>query len=334
LPENDRSFGTHPAVTATYGVAALIVAAVLLSMLLSWLVETRQTRTVFASASSTRVALTVLEGQAPLSLGNVLLCLPRAMPRRPRDYPSVMTCNEGGWVAVAAGEELPRAADIAGAAWPDGVQWPEAVVFDPPRGTKVDIEIVGDYTEIRFLELPRDLADLPGMVDGARLIMATDDFAARGRYLVRAELELGTPPGISQRGYVRSGEISFRARAMLTYSLRNRPDILLRRDQIPVGGYVRFADLRTERPSPMNVQIIADASAQSLNVQAVNVPGPTAAILQYVGTEPLRLVPLWTDLLIKDPFVSLLSVLGGLTGLGALVRFRRLRIRRHQRPER
>lgn len=334
MPGNDRSFGVHQAVTAVYGIAALVVAAVLLSILLSWLVETRQTRTVFVSASSTRLALTVLEGQAPLSLGKVLLCLPRASPRRPRDYGAVMTCNEGGWFAVAAGEELPPASEVAGAAWSDGVRWPEAFVFDPPRGTKVEIEIVGDHTEIRILELPHDLGDVPGMVNGARLIMATDDFAARGRYLVRAELELGTPPGISQRGYVQSGEISFRARATLTYSVKNRPDILLRRDQIPVGGYVRFADLRTERPSPMNVQLIADARGQRFDVQAVNVPGPTAAILQYVGTEPLRLVPLWTDVLIKDPFVSLLSALGGLTGLGALVRVRRLRTRLHEQRKR
>lgn len=214
---------------------------------------------------------------------------------------------------------MPPAADVVAAGWQDGDSWPEAFVFDPPPGTRVEFEIVGAFAEIRFLELPEGAGQRPGIVKDARLIMETDAFAQRGRYLVRAELELGTPPGISQRGYVQTGEIAFRARAMLTNWFGDPPNLLLREDRIPLGGFVSFVDLRRDRPSPMNVQVIADGANQNFDVQAVNVPGPTAAILQYVGTEPLRLAPLWTDLIIKDPFVSLLSVLGGLTGLGAVV---------------
>ncbi|MCF3972590.1 hypothetical protein [Paracoccus salsus] len=311
----------------------LPAAAMLLSLLFSWLVETRQTRTVFASAQTTRLATTILEEQAPLSLGDVLLCLPRDMPRRPRDYPSIMTCEQGGWIAVAGGEALPPAAEVVDADWPEGAGWPAAFVLDPPPGTRMEFEIVGDHVEIRIAGLPERAELGPGLVRDARLIMKTADFAGRGRYLVRAELELGTPPGISQRGYVQSGEIAFRARAMLTNWFGNPPNLLLREDRIPVGGFVTFRDLKEDEPSPMNVQIIADAARRHFDVQAVNVPGPTGAILQYVGTEPLRLVPLWTDLIVKDPFVSLLSVLGGLTGLGAVVRLGRSRQpHRDQRP--
>lgn len=306
-------------------VVGLPVAAVLLSLLFSWLVETRQTRTVFVSAQTTRVAMVILEEQAPLSLGDVLLCLPRAAPRRPRDFPSVMTCEQGGWIAVSGGEALPPAADVVNAAWPDGQSWPAAFVLDPPPGTKVEFEVVGDHVEIRILGLAGGAGPVPGLVQDARLIMALDDFAQRGRYLVRAELELGTPPAISQRGYVQSGEITFRARAMLTSWLGDPSNVLLREDAIPTGGFVSFRNLRVGRPSPMNVQIIADAQDRNFHVQAVNVPGPTAAILQYVGTEPLRLAPLWTDLIVKDPFVSLLSVLGGVAGLGAILSFGRSR---------
>lgn len=312
MPGNERSIADHVVLRAIYGLAAVLLAAVLLSMLLSWLVETQQKRTVFVSASTSRLAMTLLEGQAPLSLGGALLCLPRAVPRRPSDHETVMTCNEGGWKAVAPGTDLPDASEIDGAGWPEDTDWPAAVVFDPPQGTKVELE-----------------GPLTGLVNGARLIMPTEDFAARGRYLARAELELGTPPAISQRGYVHSGKIAFRARATLTYSFGNPPNILLREDQIPVGGYVRFVDMKTKRPSAMNVQLIADAKDRRFDVQAVNAPGPTVAIMQYVGTEPLRLVPMWTDLIVEDPFISLLSVLGGLTSLGAVLR---IRSRREDQP--
>lgn len=325
MPGIDRPARRHPVVTIIGVLSGVLGTTVLLSLLFSWLVETRQTRSVFVTAQTTRVALTVLDEQAPFMLGSVLLCLPREKPRRPKDHAPFMSCDQGGWFAVRSSEELPPAAEVSGASWIDGSPWPEAVIFDPPPGTKIEFEIVGDYVEIRFLKLPADLRQMPGVVEGARLIMTIADFEERGRHLVRAELELGTPPGISQRGYVTSGNISFRAHATLTYSLENRPSILLRDDRIPAGGFVEFIDMRSRKPSPMNVQIMADAAEGSFDIQAVNVPAPTAAVLQYVGTEPLRLVPLWTDLITKDPFISLLSVLASLTGFVTVAQIKRRR---------
>lgn len=308
-------------------IGALILTAVLLSLLLSWLIETWQKRTVIVGASSSRVSLTVREDQALFMLGEAVLCLPRATPRRPRDYPMVMTCDEGAWFAVRPGDALPPASEVPGAGWPEGSIWPRTVVLDPPPGTRIDFEIVDDYAEIRFAALPDGLRQMPGVVAQARMIMPTAAMQDRGRYLVRAELELGTPPGTSQRGYVKSGDITFRAATTLTFGWEGRANILLREDRIPVGGHVKFVDMRDRTANPMNVQVIANASDGSFDVQAVNVRAPTAAILQYVGTEPLRLVPLWMDLIIKDPFISLLSVLAGLMGFGALANIGRRRDR-------
>lgn len=302
--------------------AAIAVLAFLFSLLFSWLIETRQTRTVVVSALSSRVALTIRDDQAPFMLGETLLCLPRVNPRRPRDYQPVMGCDPGAWFVLRGGDRLPPAAEVEGADWPDGTIWPEAFVLSPPPGTRIEFEIMGENAEIRFLDLPASGQQLPGIVSQARLIKPTAALEERGRYLVRADLELGSPPGISMQGYVKSGEIVFHAPALFASGWGAPATIRLREDQIPPGGFVRFVNLRDGETNAMNVQLIADADAQGFGVQAVNVPGPTAVDLQYVGTETLRLVPLWIDLVLKDPFIALLTAFTALTGLGALIKFR------------
>lgn len=301
----------------------MVAAAVLLSVLFSWLIETRQTRSVIVNATTSRLSMKILESQAPFTLGKVLLCLPRVAPGRAGGKPPVMTCDPGGWLAVGPGEPLPPAAEVVGAEWADGSIWPEAVLLDPPQRTKLEFEIVGDYAEIRFLELPEGSPPIVGIVNEARMIMTTATMKDRGRYLVRAELELGTPPGSSQRGYVKSGDIAFRAPALLSFGWDSRASILLREDRIPAGSHLSFRDLRNESTSPMNVQIMVDAAGSDFDVQAVSAPAPIAAILQYVGTEKLRLVPLWIDLIAKDPFISVLSALVALIGLVTSLRIGR-----------
>lgn len=311
----------RPAIYWLLILAAVTVAAVLLSMLLSWRFETRGARTVMVSAKSSRIALTVLEDQSPFLLGETRLCLPRANPGRARAGRSATDCDPAGWIEVLPGAPLPAAADVQAGDWPMGSTWPGAAVLDPPVGTRIEFEVVGGNAEIRFLALPEGRMPAPGIVAGARLLKTTREMQERGRYLILAQLELGSPPGTSMRGYVSSGEIAFRAPAMFTYGWRSSASILLREDKIPAGGFVSFVDLsKDDAPSAMNVQLIANAADEDFDIQAVNVPAPTAAKLQYVGTEPLLLVPLWTELLSRDPFLKLLSGLAALTGLGALLR--------------
>lgn len=311
---------------SAFTVVFTTLVATAVSLSLSAYVENRLERSVFVSAETTRLSLRIKESKAPLPLGPVVLCLQRAEPVRAVPGDAVMTCSQGGSIAVRPDTPLPGADRVTAGNWTGTPQWPAAYVFDPPAGTKVFFEIVGDFVEITIAELPVPQSD--GLVEGARLILPLRSLADRNRYVVLADLELGSPPSTSQRGYLKTGDISFRARAITAFYLQDGASILLRRDTIPLGGYVTFENARTDAPNPMNVQLVADRGQGVFLVDAVNAPGPTVAHLQYVGTQPLRLVPLWTDLIVNDPLIALLSVLAGLLGFRTFLSLKRFKARR------
>lgn len=308
---------------------ATVIGAMVISMGLSWAVEKLQTRSVMVSAETTRLSIQLRETQAPLPLGPVVLCLPRADPVRARPGDAVMTCSQGGSIAVSpeAGATLPPAEEVTGGNWAGQPAWPAAYVFDPPAGTKVFLEIVGNFVEITIAELP--VPQMNGLVPGARLILPIGSLAERNRYVVLADLELGSPPGTSARGYLQSGIVSFRSRALSAFYLPRGASIVLRQDVIPSGGYLTFEHGRTGASNPMYVQLVADRDKGVFVVNAVNDPGPTVARLQYVGTGTLQLVPLWTDLVINDPLIALLSVLAGLLGFRTFISLKRFKARKN-----
>lgn len=302
------------------GVAALAVA---LSFLFSWLVETRQLRTVLVDVETTRLSLVVEEEQAVLPLPGAVMCLPRSTPRR-GDVGFVQSCRLATSFAVAPGEMLPAAEELATgiAPWGNGATLPENFVLDPPAGTVLEFEIFDQDFEIAIRSLPESLTG-GWLVPGARLILPIDRLEGLGIYQLRAQLGLGSPPGATTRGFIEKGTISFKAPALLTYRFSAPAYITLREETVQVAGHVTFLDLDQNEPTVMRVQVIGQSRTYGLDdrrgwfrVHAVNIPGPTAAILDYAGTEQVRLVPLWTDVVLNDPFVLLLTVISTLTGLG------------------
>ena len=94
-----------------------------------------------------------------------------------------------------------------------------------------------------------------------------------------------------------------------------------------MGAYVSYANfwpLGTRTPAEMQIEINGNAATPGLmHVEAINVPAPTAPVLQFLGSEPARIVPNWVDVFVNEPLIIMLTTFATLVGLLAVLPSRR-----------
>lgn len=311
----------------------IIALALILSFLFGWLVANFQSRAVFVRAETTRLEITFHERSAPLILRNALRCIPRKVVGRPSKEKIISNCNSATSIPVGPGDRLPNSDEIRfddkvgeGAA-PKG-KHPATYVLNPGVGTRVGFEVIDQYAEISVLSLPQNYSG--ELILGERFIFSLENLDRLGRYQVRGELTLGTPPGSTSRGFLTTGHITIKAPSLISLSDADAPYLQLREEDIPMGGYVSFTNHYPFAPTSeaeMQIQLIGvierdstDVITGRFDVQTVNVPGATVPIVQYVGTKRIQILPFWTDVLLKEPFFLLLAGLGTIAGLISLIR--------------
>ncbi|QHQ33868.1 hypothetical protein [Algicella marina] len=263
------------------------------------------------TAETTRLEATMQENAAAWVLGDVTICRKRPRPDRSlqgTDGP----CALSTYVVTQVGSEVAAAGER-----------PESFVLDPPFGTRLVFEIIGEDLVIAVDELPDSAASSTKFSEDMLVVVGAERIEDLGRFLFHAQIGIGSLPKTEVGGYLDEGRIVFRGPT--SFSLISKGAyVTLREEDLETGGFVRFTDRLGERDTTMLVQVIGQRDRMEKEsfflVQATDegAEATTWALLEYGGSETIRLAPGLLDLLKEDPLVIVLAAIGSAAGLVAL----------------